>query len=167
MPQPAALHQDEGLPYAGPRCAGPKVSAGTEGVKRTRLGRNIPVAPVNIRRHTGGEHQSSCFTETTAGSHDKAGHDTGEAGRQENVPNGLPMGGAEAQTAVAVARRQVAQSIFCNRRNQGQGQNGYGQSTGHEVPLGTGHDDEDQVTEQADDDRRRDAKVQQPCGPNG
>ena len=65
------------------------------------------------------------------------------------------MGGAEAQTAVAVARRQVAQSIFCNRRNQGQGQNGYGQSTGHEVPLGTGHDDEDQVTEQADDDRRQ------------
>lgn len=57
------LHQDEGLPYAEPRCAEPGF-AGTEGVKRARLGRNIPVGPVNIRRHTGGKHQSGSFTET-------------------------------------------------------------------------------------------------------
>lgn len=40
MPQPAALHQDEGLPYAEPDVQG-QGFAGTEGVKRTRLGRNI------------------------------------------------------------------------------------------------------------------------------
>ena len=129
--------------------------AGTEGIEGTRRGRNIPVRPVDIRRHTGREHQGCGFTEATASGQDEAGHDAREAGRQEDMPDGLPMRGPQAQAAVTVARRQVAQGVFGDGRDQRQGQDGYGQGAGHEVPLGTGHDDEDQVAEQADDDRRQ------------
>ena len=143
----------------GFRTQGPDVKgqgfAGTEGIERTRRGRNIPVRPVDVCRHTGREHQGSGFTEATAGGQDEAGHDAREAGRQEDVPDSLPMRGTQAQAAVAVARRQVAQGVFGNGRDQRQGQDGYGQGAGHEVPLRTGHDDEDQVAEQADDDRRQ------------
>ena len=66
------------------------------------------------------------------------------------MPDGFKMGSPQSQTAFFIPFREGLESIIGGGCNEGQGQNGNGQGAGEQIPLAVHHDDEYQVSEEAD-----------------
>ena len=128
--------------------------ARAEWIQRADRRRDIPHLPADIRTHACGVKKRGGFAEASAGCQDDAGHDRSNGCRQHDLPDGLEMGRPQCEAAFLEAMRQRFQRIIGGRSDKRQRQDGHRQSACEEVPLGSDHDDKDQVAKKADHDRR-------------
>ena len=126
--------------------------AGTERIERTHRRRQIPVGPVDVGTHAGRIKECRRFTETAAGGQNDTGDDTGGAGRHQNAADSLPFRRAKSHAAVTVRKRQCVKRISRRRCDERKTEDRDSQGAGHQVPFHAGHQDEDEISEESDDD---------------
>ena len=127
---------------------------GAEWIQRADRRGDIPHLPADVGAHACGVKECSGFAESSAGCKDDAGHDRSDGRRQHDLPDGLEVGRPQCKAAFFEAMRQCFQRIVGGRSDKRQRQDGHRQSACEEVPLGSNHDDKDQVAKKADHDRR-------------
>ena len=125
-----------------------------EWIQRADRRCDIPHLPADIGAHACGVKERGSFAEASAGCKNDAGHDRSDGRRQHDLPDGLEVGRPQCKAAFFEAMRQRFQCIVGCRSDKRQRQDRHRQSACEEVPLGSDHDDKDQVAKKADHDRR-------------
>ena len=125
-------------------------------VQEARCRKRVPIAVINCGSTLTRRVDQSCgLTEDAPGTQDDAGQNTGERGRQYDAFDRFPFGKAKGRSGLALKLRNVSQRVFDVSRQKRQVEKRQRQGTGKNRKAHLELDDEEQVAEQADNDRRK------------